>query len=829
MRQLPAPRRDDRDFRDVRDDGALHEPRLMLRLAWAAAAWERLWLAAWPLAAVAGLFVAVAVAAVLPALAGWLHLLALLAFAGALGWTGWRAVRTFSLPDRTEARRRLERDSGLAHRPLSALLEAQATGRDDPASRALWRLHRERLRAAARRLRVRLPAPVVAARDPYALRGVVMLLLVVAVAGAGPDWAARLGRTLSPELGRAEAAPPPTLDLFITPPAYTGLAPVYLQGGEERPGVIDVAEGSTLLARVSGGGGTPTLTLGDADTAFAAVDDSSFEVEAAVTEGRWLAVSQRGTTLGSWPIRVIPDFAPAIAFTEPPAGTERAALRLDYTADDDYGIETVTATVRLADDAEPALAREPVELELTVPGHRPQEAEAVGYFDLTPHPWAGQPVTVQLAVTDAAGQAGLSDPAAMILPEREFTHPIARAIIEERRRLMLHPEQRIEVAESLETLAVRPDRYYDDIVVFMALRSASRRLLLARDVAAHIDPVQRLLWDTALRIEDGNLSLAERDLREAQQALMEALSSDASDEEVRRLMDELRAAMDRYMSALQQTLMEQLARGEEMPRIPFDPDAMMLDRDMLEEMLDRMQQLSESGARDAARQMLAELQAMMENLQTGPMMPPEGTSQAMQMLEDLQALIRAQQALLDQTFRQAQPGAPGQEQDGEAGDPAAGAATQEGLRRALGELMRELGEMLGGIPQNLGRAEGAMRRSEQALCAGLPQLAVDPQTEALDELQQGLQSAIDQTLEQMARQGMMPGMMPGAMPQGMSGRDPLGRPLGNRGFSTEHVDIPDEAEIQRAREILDELRRRFGQRHRPELELDYIDRLLRRF
>ena len=37
------------------------------------------------------------------------------------------------------------------------------------------------------------------------------------------------------------------------------------------------------------------------------------------------------------------------------------------------------------------------------------------------------------------------------------------------------------------------------------------------------------------------------------------------------------------------------------------------------------------------------------------------------------------------------------------------------------------------------------------------------------------------------------------------------------------------AELQRAREIMDELRRRAGERQRPKFERDYIDRLLRRF
>ena len=41
--------------------------------------------------------------------------------------------------------------------------------------------------------------------------------------------------------------------------------------------------------------------------------------------------------------------------------------------------------------------------------------------------------------------------------------------------------------------------------------------------------------------------------------------------------------------------------------------------------------------------------------------------------------------------------------------------------------------------------------------------------------------------------------------------------------------IPDTVDLKRAREIRDELRRRSGDRSRPEVELDYIDRLLRQF
>ena len=76
--------------------------------------------------------------------------------------------------------------------------------------------------------------------------------------------------------------------------------------------------------------------------------------------------------------------------------------------------------------------------------------------------------------------------------------------------------------------------------------------------------------------------------------------------------------------------------------------------------------------------------------------------------------------------------------------------------------------------------------------------------------------------------------MMGNMPQryGRNGerRDPLGRPQRSQGPELgTSVKVPDEIELQRAREIIDELRRRRGEVTRPQIELDYLDRLLKRF
>lgn len=887
----PGPNRpaDDRG-----DSDGVTEPRFRLAQARAALLWERLGPALWAPLSVLGAFLALALLNLLVLLPGWLHGLALLAVAAAFLLSLAVGVRRFRTPAEDEARRRLERDSGLAHRPLHTLRDRPAG--NDPTAQALWRLHQERTRAAMRGLRVAWPGTEVPSHDRYALRALVILTLVVAGAAGWGDWRPRIAAALTPRFAGGTATAAASLDLWINPPDYTGLPPVFLKSGStakpanqqaagsstgtstghptadhpaDQP--VQVPQGSLVLARVTGGSGTPSLEAGDQTGPFEAVDSTNFQVQKPVTGGTRIAVTQGGRTLGSWPIQVVPDRAPIIAHANPPAAGERGALKLDYAARDDYGLTEVKAQIRLAPEVPPApgaaknearkAEADPVlEVPLSLPGVRPKEAHATAFQDLTAHPWAGMPVTVRLTATDGAGQTGRSEDAAIILPERTFNHPVARAIINQRKVLTRNPqESRVQVARALAEISSRPGTYGDDLVAFLSLRTAMARLMLDQS-ADSVPALQQLLWETALRIEDGGLSLAEKDLRDAEKRLSEALDKNASDEELNRLMDELQAALDKFMDAMEQRMMEALQRGEKIPMVPPEMADQMTDRNDLQQMLDRMREMAQTGSRDAARQMLSQLQQMLENMRSGAMaqmnqQQAQQQNQAWEMMQQLQKLAQQQQQLLDQSFRQSQESMDqqqqgeqprgrqpnqrrnqnGQQQNGQQnpGSPTLQkqAEQQEALRRQLGELMRRMGEQQGGeIPQPLGRAERAMRDAAQALQQGAPGAAVPSQTEAMEQLQQGMQGMAEQMAQQMMGQG--PAMMgqQGQMPRQGRGRDPLGRrPSGYGMQDSNDVKIPEQSELQRAREILDELRRRSGQYGRPQEERNYIDRLLKQF
>jgi uncharacterized protein (TIGR02302 family) len=778
--------------------------------------WERLWPALAPALGVIALFLVLALFDLPERLSGWLHLVLLIALAAALVAALYRGLRGFRLPRLALARRRLELDSGFAHRPLAALDDSIAGGADDPEAVALWKAHQARMAAAAHRLRLAWPRAGFLGRDPWGLRALLALLLVLGAIDAGPDWGERIVRSLTPHLTGGAAAPVASLDIWLTPPEYTGLPPRLLPTGV-RNAPVSAPTGSILLAQVHGDGPVPRLFRPGRDSDFQRIDASNFKAQAKLTKSGKVAVWQGGSALGSWTVTVVPDLPPTVAPIGAPRQTEHGALRVEYRATDDYGVESVRAVLRLLDNPKAG----PLVVDLALPGLHLKNAHGTSYSDLTANPWAGLPVTMRLEARDALNQAGSSQPITFTLPERVFHNPVARAIIAQRKQLTLHPGNRAPVGEALSDLSVRPGRFGGDFVVFLALRTAVARLALNHD-AETIPDLQKLLWQTAVRIEDGRAPLMQEDLRQAMQALQEALAHNAPSDEINRLTAALRQAMDRYLQALMQNALKQAAQN----MTNFDATQTAMTSRDLERMLDRAQELAKTGARDAARDLLAQLQEMLENLQVGRMNPAQ--SGAERMMGAMQNMMRRQQQLLDQSFRDSRAGK--SEEQG-------AAQSQEQLRRALGDMMRRLGEN-GEIPEPLQRAERAMRGATGALSRGKPADAIGPQSDALDQLQQGARRMGERMLGRSNNGQNDYGQPDDQASPRQAQRDPFGRSRPSDegegwvddGGPMRRGTGPDvDTALHRAKTILDELRRRAGERARPEIERDYIDRLLKEF
>jgi uncharacterized protein (TIGR02302 family) len=796
--------------------------------------WERLWPRLAPAATVLALFVALVLFDAFPALPFWVHVAALVVFALLFLAALARAPLGVRWPTSAEGRRRVEVSSDLRHRPLETLNEPIAVGADDPQTRALWAAHQARAKAALDALRAGLAAPGLARLDPYAVRFAVLLLLAIGVAVGIGDGDKRFARALDPltELTKPE---PVHIGAWITPPGYTGLPPIVLAFGDRKDDAgrsntkarapITVPEGSTLLVEVDGGTRVPALRVGNDKQPLEAVGERAFRAETLIGSGSSIVVERRGSKLAEWPINVVSDQEPTVTFTEPPGPNERGQVKLAVEAQDDYGVASLVAYVRFA---ERGIDDPPMEIPLPLPGDRTKFKQTT-FQDLSSSPWAGLDVTIQVMARDAVDQVGVTEAVPLTLPERAFRNPLAKALVALRKELVRNPAARVPARNALDGLLRTPQKLPDDSVVRLALSAAAGRLRYD-DSRKGVLAVAQILWETALRLEDGAVAAAQRELTAKQRELMDRLNDKTGDAEIDKLFDEVR-------EALAKALEEAMKNMANMPTwdMPLPPDAQVMSADDLFRQLEEARDMAKSGSRDAARERLQQMLSMLEALRNGGIaqMSPEQMQQmreANEMGKKLQDLARRQKELMDQTFQRSQRGQRGQRGTPQDDNGSASAEQQDQLRQELDDLMQQMGEMMGQVPGNLGEAGKAMRESAEALGRGSPGAALDPQGRALQALQQGAGQAAQMMAQAMGLRGFMPGGT--QTPRGGDGRntDPFGRPMPAVGSSNgDEVKIPDAQERARAREILDELRRRSAEPDRPRLEHDYIERLLRRF
>jgi uncharacterized protein (TIGR02302 family) len=827
--------------------------------------WERLWPALARLATIFGLFLT------LSWLGFWLSAPPLARAGGVIAFAALAVAAAIPLfflrmPGAADVLRRLDRGSGLRHRPATAITDQLAVPPRDPYALALWNAHVERARQSASTLKAGLPSPRLAKRDPYALRGLVLIACIATFFAAGGERIKRIAAAFD---WHGVVLPANfRVDAWVIPPLYTGKPPVVLPGlhpGEtfaQLTGPVSVPVNSTLVIRATG-----NVKLDVSATGGLAAAKEKAQAPAGTEEHSFtIAASGAATLRGvgndvTWPFDAIPDKPPTIALTKDPQEQGVGSLLLSYRLTDDYGVTAAEATFARKNDGAasgksgkkaPSQAHPlfgPPDFALILPQARTRNGIGQTMKDLTDHPWAGAEVTMTLVAHDDASNVGKSDPVTFRLPQRVFTNPLARALVEERRNLALDANARHEVLTALDALTLAPEQFTPNAGVYLGIRNIAWSLIRAKS-DDDLRGVVAQLWQMAVDLENGDMADAQTALRNAENALRQALERGASDAEIKQLMDKLRQAMNRYMQALAQ----QLHNNPQASR-PLDPNAQMLSQRDLNSMLNKLENLARSGARDAARQLLDQLQQMMENLQ---MASPNGNSGGDQMMSDLNQLedmIRRQQQLRDRTYRQGQnqhrqqgpfgqPGGQGQQQ-GSMGDLQ---QNQQALRDQLNKLLEEMkkhgfgqngqgqgrgqnqgqGQGQGGNQfDQLGRAGRAMGEAEGDLGKGDAGSAVDAQGRALDAMRKGAQSLADSMQQQMGR-----GQGPGRLGQSRADQetDPLGRPLRGREYGDDStVKVPGDIDVQRARRIIEELRKRFGEMGRSQEELDYIERLLKSF
>jgi uncharacterized protein (TIGR02302 family) len=787
-----------------------------------------------------------------------------LLFVAGLLYLLFKGFKKFRWPKKNEINRRLEKASNLKHRPLD-IENDQLANPGRKITTELWNKHLLVLDEIICKLKSPRPRPLMSGEDPNAIRFFVFLLLFISIIVAGPSWKSRINTAIEPLGLNLNRSLSDNVFVWITPPEYTGYEQLVYQN-QEKNVILQIPEESMVKIRVNGGIGTPAVTIGNNKLRLEKLTNNSYGIETKITEGNSIDIYQSFLRRASIKYEILKDKPPIITMSSKPETLPRGELQFFLTVEDDYGVQDLYMSM----DIDPLIEDAPLGNEVTEtravisPPNMAMNIEPV--YDFSWHTWAGLPAIIKLKVTDFKGQESTVEQIPIVLPEREFKHPVAKTLIESRQKLAWNSFNYAPItAFELGQLLAYPENFQHKIVPFLSINSMAIRLSKSPTLET-VSEVIPQLWDTAINIEEGDLSLAARNLRDAVQKLEQALKDpNVSEEELSKLTNNLREAMNEYFTELAREISKNMSQGSASEQMKSPNSfAKTLTPETLSQFLDQLHSEAITGDKKSAREMLSQLQRLMDQITPSTTFTiPKHVESMLSNIGEMQELIKRQQKLLDLTIDQHNRmmtskgrgnnkdnnGNNGNDgNDGSEGESAKGKSIgtppipgtkpltsqsltahnqrveQDSLRYILGQLMMETDEKFGGIPKNMSEAENEMRKSAQHMAESNSSLSIPHQREAIEQMQESMQEMSKQILSEL--EGMK------AFSMGIN-LDPLGRSMGGDenlyGLGYDNVEIPDEAERNHIHELLKTLRKRSGELHRPKYERDYYNRLLKQF
>ncbi len=803
-----------------------------------------------------------------------------------------RGIRNFSKPTQQDAF--AEIDALSETRPASTLIDNPV--RPHAQAAAMWAEHREKVLAEARNL----PQPSLwkkaQAIDPLFFRFITPIALIASIVFAGNLAIPRLQNTFKADFGTLVGADNLIAQAWVTPPAYTGHAPFDVSANQ----TFSAPAGSEFTIRVETHGkpklklhyGKKTKSLPlkrGADGTYETKLKLDLQKEVTAEIHWW---GKRA----AYDISTNADQFPTITFDGYPKIDDNDRTAFGWSAQDDYGITDVSLIIR---PAKPKAGEENFTdtIKLDLPGIEPQKAKNKAALNLTRHKWAGIPIIAFLRVSDAAGQKSDSREVAFTLPQKLFLQPMARAAMEVRSvvlrewqdydeaptanaeimdngqispippsKLEKAPKEIKRAAIMLDSLTYKPDTYFNDRVIYLGLRQA-KHIIASAESKPEADTSEGILWSVAMRAEYGTLADAARALEAARKALETALRDGASEEDIKRLMKAYKQAVQNYVDM---RLAEALRRGIDPADLDGEaPNSMKLGGSDLEKMLKTLEELTETGATEQARQLLSDMSDLLEamkNLQLSNSMSgdPLGSQQnpTSKELEKLAEELRDQRDLNDDTLqkqREQQNATPG-----ESGQPSAPNGSGPSLEQRQKELAErhlnspslsnengtgsengsqsfgsngEIEGMTGDYPMDedgyrltpkgdaVTAAKEAQRKAAQALSEGDLETAMRHQKDAEKALTRAATEMAAEADKARGEQGNGTDLN-----EAQDASDPLGRPTGNGLIGDgDEIKVPETMDRQRAYEILEELRERSSKQGLSDDEMDYLLRLLKRF
>jgi hypothetical protein len=583
----------------------------------------------------------------------------------------------------------------------------------------IWQAHQARMASMLTQARAGWPMPFAAAKDPFSLRALLLLLLALGVVMAGPDALNRLsvGFTLPawPFAG-------PEVNAWVTPPGYSGQAPFLLVPGQK----VTVLTGSKITVILDGS--ADAIRFGGAKLPGSRLGPDSRRAEGVVKASGVLSIGPWWHRLARWRVNVVSPSAPVVVLE--PLSLEQDRLKLRWNVTDSYGLASLTAVMR------PPGYNRALEEGATLPT---ATGAASATLDARESPYSGMTVAVTLQAANLAGVRAASQPQMVTLPPLVVHDPTAMVLGVIRRNLALGPEQGKAIAGEMMRVAEAPPSA-------ISYAADAQLAMLATALATHETDAQaavRRLLLLMQQIEAGPDFGPSQALAQAVQKLLQALEHGPPDADT----------LNRLLAAMQQALAQHLAAAQASPS--GQQGQQSFDSSMLNQMAAQIAADEKAGRTQQAQAELQQLAQALRALQNARPMTAAEAAQAKaagQAAQGLAKLMQNQASLLNQTTQ-----------------GSATAAQQAQLQADLKNMEAALGKA--GIPSlpGLPGAAKAMGDAQSALTQHDDGTAQTAETSAIQNLQKAATALQNETAQSFSL-----GMGGEMLNQNPSGNDPNG-------------------------------------------------------
>jgi hypothetical protein len=549
----------------------------------------------------------------------WLFATLLLLALLSLAW----GLATARRPTRQLIDRRIEAASGLKHRPLATLEDEPED--DNPLAAAIWLAHRRRILATVSAARIGPPAPAAAQRDPWALRGLLLLLLLSGVIIAGPAAPARLAGAFALP---AWPFPGPTVTAWITPPDYANQPPQILEPGQD----ISALAGSKLTIIADGLSAAPAIRLAGAAIPSTALGDDSHRADVTLRTSGAILVGPWWHRLARWNLQIVPPGAPAISLGVLSVTGNHVRLRWHVT--DSYGLQSVAATIR-PNNFPNALAQAfPLGA---------NTGDGAATLDLSTSPFHDLPIGITLTAVNAAGVAASAAwKTTLVLPGLDLHDRTAIALDHLRQNLATDPRNIRLVATQMQRLSMAPPSHITAAADLKLSVLTCAIWLQETGARPALDHMLALIQE----IEAGPDYAPSQALAAANQALTAALQRGLNGQSpgasvLQQLLQALHDALGRHLAAIQ-------------PSAAPPPNAKTLDMSALDKLAQKIAADEAAGRTEQAAAELHQLQNLLNALASAKPMTAQEMAQAEAAAaasQSISQMTQGEAALLDRTHQ----------------------------------------------------------------------------------------------------------------------------------------------------------------------------------